>query len=267
MSLCEEKTSPPVALEKRGRAAIIRIQNPPVNVLTGGVLAGIRASLQAVREDPAVAAVIVTGAGDRAFMAGADIKSFPDMCGVPGAAYGYARTVYEVWDELEAFPKPTIAAINGLALGAGLELALVCDMRVADEGARFGFPEISLGLLPGGGGTQRMGYATNPALAKEMVLTGRPIDSDRALRAGLLNDVTPPGGALDKALELAETMADYSAAALALAKRAAGAPFAQGKRAGISVEAEAFQDAFLTRDAKEGVSAFLEKRKPVFQGR
>lgn len=267
MNLDEDKISPPVAVETADHIAVIRIQNPPVNVLTNGVLAAIRENLRMIRENPEIAAVIFTGSGEKAFMAGADIKGFPDMCGVPGAAYGYARTIYEVWDEIESFPKPTIAAINGLALGAGLELALVCDMRVADERARFGFPEIALGLFPGGGGTQRMAYAANPALAKEMILTGKMIDSARALQAGFLNYVTPPGGALDKALALAKETAAYSGVILAMAKQAVNASFEQGKRGGISVEAELWQDAFMTQDAREGVASFIEKRKPVFQGR
>lgn len=267
MSSCEEKEDHPVVLEKADRVAVIKIQNPPVNVLTKEVLTGIRVHLEAVRQDPETAVVIFTASGERAFMAGADIKSFPDMCGVSGAAYGYARTVYEVWDEIEAFPKPTIAAINGLALGAGMELSLVCDMRVADQRASFGFPEISLGLFPGGGGTQRMVYAAAPALVKEMVLTGKTIDSARALQAGFLNYVTPPGQALDKALELAKDIAAYSGAVLAMAKRAVNASFEQAKRAGISVEAELWQDAFMTQDAKEGIASFLEKRKPAFKGR
>ena len=267
MGKATEKKEDLVRMETKGRTAVITIQNPPVNVLTTGVLDGLSDALDEVggRED--IAVVVISGGQGKAFMAGADIKGFPDMCGVPGAAYGYAHTVYEVWDRIEAFPKPVIADINGLALGAGLELALVCDIRVADERARFGFPEIALGLFPGGGGTQRMAYAANQALTKEMVLTGKPIDSARALASGLLNYVTPAGGSLDKALELAEQISAYSTKVLALAKQAVGAAYERAEREGLGVEAALWQKSFMTEDIKEGVSAFLEKRKPVFQDR
>ena len=257
----------PVRLERMGRVALITIQNPPVNVLTTAVLDGLSDSLASVRDCADIAAVVIYGGQGKAFMAGANIKGFPAMYGVPGAAYGYAHTVYEVWDEIERFPKPVLAAINGLALGAGLELALACDIRVADQRAQFGFPEIALGLFPGGGGTQRMAYATNPALAKEMVLTGKPIDSARALSSGLLNYVTPPGGALEKALELAQQLSEYSTKILALAKQAAGAAYGRIEQEGMRVEGILWQKAFMTEDVKEGVSAFLEKRKPAFQDR
>lgn len=257
----------PVALTKEGRTAIITIQNPPVNVLTAAVRDGLKLCAEQAEADPEVAVVIFTGAGEKAFMAGADIKSFPEMFGVSGAAYGFARTVYEVWDLIRDLSKPTIAAINGLALGAGMELALVCDLRVAEEQARFGFPEIALGLFPGGGGTQRMPRIAGLPLTKEMIFTGEQISAERALHSGFLNAVTPKGGALNKAKELAEKIGKHSVPVLQLAKQAVQGGVGCREREGISVEAELWQEAFMTEDIREGVSAFLEKRAPLFRDR
>lgn len=254
----------PVIYEKKGRVAVIKICNPPVNVLTNDVRDGLYECTKKAQTDADVACVIYTGDGEKAFMAGANIKGFPDMCGVPGAAYGYARTVYEVWDEIRNLPKPTIAAINGLALGAGLELALACDIRIASENVKFGLPEINLGLFPGGGGTQRLPKTAGIALTKEMVFTGAPIKWERAFQAGLINDVVPQGEVLNQALELAEQIASHSQVILALAKEAINGGIGVTDREGISVEAELWQDCFMTEDIREGVSAFLEKRKPEF---
>lgn len=256
-----------VKMTREAKTAILTIQNPPVNVLTAQVRDELHALVRAVAADPEIITVIFTGAGEKAFMAGADIKSFPQMCGVYGSAYGYARTIYAVWDEIKQLPKPTIAAINGITLGAGLELALVCDLRIAEEHVKFGFPEIGLGLFPGGGGTQRMPGVCGMQLAKEMVFTGKPIDSRRAMEAGLLNRVVPKGEALNAALELAAAINEHSGAVLALAKRALNGGACLPPRAGISVEAELWQDCFMTEDIKEGVQAFLEKRRPSFQNR
>lgn len=253
-----------VTLSVEGRVAIITIQNPPVNVLTDAVRDGLYACARKANEDPAIAAVIFTGSGEKAFMAGANIKGFPDMIGKPGAAYGYARTIYEVWDYIRTMNKPTIAAIRGYCLGAGMELSLVCDLRVADTDSRFGFPEIALGLFPGGGGTQRMTKIAGPALTKEMIFTGKPISSERAYEAGYLNYVTPKGEALKKAKEIAGQIASFSVPILALAKTAITEGIGTTDREGISLEAEYWQDAFMTEDIREGVSAFLEKRKPDF---
>ena len=256
-----------VKMERRGKAAVITIQNPPVNVLTAQVRDELRECVLEAEADAEVKTVIFTGAGEKAFMAGADIKSFPEMCGVYGAAYGFAQTVYKVWDQIKQLPKPTIAAINGLTLGAGLELALVCDLRIAEEQAAFGFPEIALGLFPGGGGTQRMPRTVGMALAKEMIFTGKPIDSRRAMEAGLVNAVVPKGSGLQSALELAETIGSRSSKILALAKRAMNEGVSASPRAGISIEAELWQECFMTEDAREGVSAFLEKRAPRIRDR
>lgn len=256
---------PPVVLTKEGRIGVITIQNPPVNVLTSAVRDGLKQCVRQAEQDPDIAVVIFTGAGERAFMAGANIKGFPDMIDVPGAAYGFARTVYEVWDMIRDLPKPTIAAIDGLALGAGMELALVCDLRVAGEGSKFGFPEIALGLFPGGGGTQRMPKTTSMALAKEMIFTGEPIDAQKALACGFLNCVTPKGGALDGARALAQKISAFSIPVLGLAKKAVNASVDGDEREGISVEAQLWQDAFMTDDCREGVSAFLDKRKASFR--
>ncbi|MDY0241153.1 MAG: enoyl-CoA hydratase [Rhodospirillaceae bacterium] len=256
-----------VAWTKENKVAVVTIMNPPVNVLTIKVRDGLKRCFQDIEQDREVSAVVITGNGEKAFMAGADIKSFPDMFGIPGAAYGFARTVYEVWDYIENFPKPTIAAINGLAFGAGLELALACDIRIASENAKFGLPEINLGLFPGGGGTQRMPRLAGSALAKEMIFTGEHIDCGRALASGFLNQVVPRGEALSRAKEIAGRIASHSQVILRLAKAAVNRGADVSLREAISVEAELWQDAFMTEDIKEGVTAFIEKRTPRFDGR
>lgn len=255
----------PVTWEKHGTTAVVTIDNPPVNVLTDDVRLGIDVCMDRIAADDSVACVILTGNGTKAFMAGANIKGFPAMAGVPGAAYAYAKVIYDVWDKIEHFPKPTIAAINGLALGAGMELAAVCDLRIADESARFGFPEIKLGLFPGGGGTQRMPRLIGAALTKEMCFTGAFVDADRALQAGFLNAVTPQGESLNKALEIAQSIGNYSHTILSAAKTAINDGLCVSEREGIAIEADLWQQAFMTEDLKEGVDAFIHKRAPVFR--
>lgn len=252
---------------REGAAAVMVLDSPPLNVLTNQMRDDIAACLEEIRQEDAVRAVVITGAGQRAFMAGADIKGFPAMSKVPGAAYGYAKTIYDVWDAVARFDKPVIAALNGLTLGAGMELALACDLRVADEHARFGFPEIKLGLFPGGGGTQRMPRLAGLALTREMCFTGEPIDAQRAYAAGFLNYVVPRGRCLDQAMELAERIGRFSAPILSYAKQAVNGGVGVSLEEGLALEADLWQRAFMTDDLAEGVDAFLTKREPVFQHR
>jgi enoyl-CoA hydratase len=209
--------------------------------------------------------LVLTGAGDRAFAAGADINEMADMSVLEGHAWGTLG--HECGRLLESMPKPTIAAVNGLALGGGCELALACDIRYASEHAKFGQPEINLAVIPGWGGTQRLARAVGPALAKDLILTGRTIDAQEALRIGLVSAVYRAGELLDRALETASALAAKSAVALSAAKDAANRALQGDLGAGLSYEAILFSALFATEDQKEGMRAFVEKRDPHFRGR
>jgi enoyl-CoA hydratase len=209
--------------------------------------------------------VVLTGAGDRAFAAGADIKEMADMTVLEAHAWGSLG--HECCRLLESMPKPTLAAVNGFALGGGCELALACDLRYASETAKFGQPEINLAVIPGWGGTQRLARAIGPALAKDMILTGRSIDARDALRLGLVSGVYPAGELLERVLETAAGLAKKSSVALSAAKDATNRALQGDLGAGLSYEAILFAALFATEDQKEGMSAFAEKREPNFKGR
>lgn len=253
-----------VGWEKRGRTAVITLCNPPVNVINAQLRSELKACLKEAEADEGVTTLILTGAG-KAFMAGADINGFPDMVGKPRAAYEFVYDAYDVWFLLEGIRKPTIAAINGLALGAGLEMALCCDIRIASERAKLGLPEIKLGLFPGGGGTQRLPRLIGKAKAKELIFLGEPVSAAEALRLGLVNQVVPD--ALDAALEMAQRIDRFSLVALEAVNEAMDRECGGSLRAGIELEAQQFQSVFLHEDVREGVQAFLEKREPNFQNR
>ena len=209
--------------------------------------------------------IVLTGAGERAFAAGADIKEMADMTVLEGHAWGSLG--HECCRLLESMPKPTIAAVNGFALGGGCELALACDIRYASEHAKFGQPEINLAIIPGWGGTQRLARAIGPALAKDLILTGRSIDAAEALRLGLVSAVFPVGELLEGVLETAASLAKKSSVALSAAKDAANRALQGDLGAGLSYEAILFAALFATEDQKEGMRAFAEKREPEFKGR
>lgn len=254
----------PVTIEKEGRTAIITINNPPLNVIDNAVRSGLRECLRIVKEDDSITTVILTGFGEKAFMAGADIKDFPDMIGKTDAALNFVRQANEVWHMLETLDKPTIAAINGLALGAGCEMALCCDILIAEEGCKIGLPEIKLGLIPGGGGTQRLPRKVGRQVAMELIFTGEPISSEEALRIGLLNHIAGKGKAVTKAKETAALINRHSLVALRAAKMAVNAPSAMTLD-GIVHEEVLFQTLFMSVDAKEGIDAFMGKRKAEFK--
>ena len=250
-----------VQTERKGRTLVITLCNPPVNVIDSRLRAELKAELKAAEHDPEVGTLIITGEG-KAFMAGADINGFPEMLGKPRAAYEFVYDAYDVWFLLENIKKPTIAAINGLALGAGLEMALCCDLRIASERAKLGLPEIKLGLFPGGGGTQRLPRLIGKAKAKELIFLGEPISATEAKELGIVNRVVPD--ALEEALALAERINQYSIVALQAINTAMDLGCDRSLRDGIEIEAQMFQEVFLHDDAREGVQAFLEKRKPEF---
>ena len=209
--------------------------------------------------------VVVTGAGERAFIAGADIKYMQGLGVLEARRWG--ELGHRCAELLETMPKPTIAAINGFALGGGCELALACDLRYAGAEAKIGQPEINLGILPGWGGTQRLARATTVAFAKELILTGRMVDADEALRRGLVNAVFPAEELFERTMEVARALAAKSPVALAAAKEATNQALQGSHEANLTQEATLFALLFGSEDQKEGMQAFVVKRDPNFVGR
>jgi enoyl-CoA hydratase len=248
-----------VAVERREAVAVVTIDRPDaLNALNVETLTELRDRLAELAEDESARVVVLTGAGDRAFVAGADIKYMGGLG--PDEAKAWGALGHEAARLLEEMPKPTIAAVNGFALGGGCELALACDLRYASSRARLGQPEIDLGIVPGWGGTQRLARVCGLGVAKELVLTGRQVDAEEALRIGLVNAIADP--VLEYALEAAGSLAGKSPVALRVAKRLLNlSPGA------LEREAEEFGDLFSSEDAKEGLAAFAEKRAPRFTGR
>jgi len=234
-----------------------------MNAVDAATLTQLRDELRMLADDGAVRAVILTGAGDRAFVAGADIKYMSEL-GVEGAKE-WGALGHEAGRLLETMPKPTIAAVNGFALGGGCELALACDIRYASAKARLGQPEVNLGIIPGWGGTQRLARVCGLGVAKELIFTGRTVDADEALRIGLVNAVYDP--VLEKAEETAKLLATKSPIALRVMKDLANRALGGEHAANLGAEADSFGELFSSADAKEGLAAFVEKREPRFVGR
>jgi enoyl-CoA hydratase len=254
-------------LERRDDGvAVVTIDRPDArNALNHETLEALRDRLRELALETDVRVIVLTGAGDRAFAAGADIKEMADMTVLEAHAWGSLG--HECCRLLESMPKPTLAAVNGFALGGGCELALACDIRYAAQTAKFGQPEINLAVIPGWGGTQRLARAIGPALAKDLILTGRSIDAAEALRLGLVSAVYPAGELLERVLETATSLAKKSSVALSAAKDATNRALQGDLGAGLSYEAILFAALFATEDQKEGMSAFVEKREPSFKGR
>jgi enoyl-CoA hydratase len=234
-----------------------------MNALDRPTLEELRDRLRALAHDDDARVVVLTGAGEKACVAGADIKYMGSLSVLEARAWGGLGHSCALL--LETMRKPTIAAINGFALGGGCELALACDLRYAATTAKLGQPEINLGIIPGWGGTQRLARVCGLGVAKELILTGRLVDAEEALRIGLVNGVHDP--VLDRAREVAELLASKSALALAYAKEAANLALQGSHEASLTQEASFFALLFSTEDAKEGLAAFAEKRDPVFKGR
>jgi len=254
-----------VRLERDETVALLTIDRPEaMNALDVETLSALRDRLLELREDGGVRAIVLTGAGDRAFAAGADIKYMSELDS--DGARGWGGLGHNVAQLLETSPAPTVAAINGFALGGGCELALACDLRYASATAKLGQPEINLGIIPGWGGTQRLPRATSLGFAKELVLTGRLVDADEAERHGLVNAVYEPDELMDKVMGTARLIASKSPLALAAAKRALNHVLQGDHVENLEREAEEFGRLFDTSDAKEGLTAFVEKREPNFTG-
>lgn len=252
-----------ISAEQRGRVGLITLNRPKaLNALNEEVMREVVAAAQAFDADTGVGAIVVTGSA-KAFAAGADIaemstKTYADV---------QVGGLFRGWDDFVAVRTPTIAAVAGYALGGGCELAMMCDLIVAADTAKFGQPEITLGVIPGMGGSQRLTRAVGKSLAMDMILTGRRIGADEAVRAGLVARIVPADELLDRTLEMAATIASYSLPAVYAAKAVVNEAFETTLSEGVRVERQAFYGAFATDDQKEGMAAFLEKRDADFTHR
>jgi len=244
------------------KTGLIRLNRPKaLNALNSALMAELREALDGYEADEAIGAIVVTGS-EKAFAAGADIKEMKDRGFVDVYLSDF---ITRDWERLAQCRKPTIAAVAGYALGGGCEVAMMCDIIIAADNARFGQPEIALGTLPGAGGTQRLTRAIGKAKAMEMVLTGRMMDAAEAERSGLVARVVPAAELIGEAMKLAEKIAGLSRPAIMLAKEAVNRAFETGLAEGLRVERRLFHASFATADQKEGMAAFAEKRPPVFK--
>jgi enoyl-CoA hydratase len=256
----------PVVIERDGGVAVVTVdRQEALNALDLPTLTELRDRLVELRDDDAIRAVVLTGAGDRAFIAGADIKYMSGL-DVAGATE-WGELGHSCGQLLETMPKPTIAAVNGFALGGGCEFALACDLRYASAKAKFGQPEINLGIIPGWGGTQRIARVCGLGVAKDLILTGRTIGAGEALRIGLVSAVYEPEELMERAGETAAALAANSPLALAAAKVAVNQVLQGDHVQNLVGEADAFGGLFSSEDAREGMTAFAEKREPKFTGR
>ena len=254
-----------VLTERRGAVALLTLNRPDKrNALNGQLRCALLGALDVVARDQSVRSVVLTGAGDKAFVAGADIGEFEGRTPVDQYRVMKAPSIY---DAVERLPKPVIAAINGYCLGGGMELALACDIRLAASSARFGQPEVNLGIIPGGGGTQRLPRVVGLGAALRLILTGEMIDAAEALRVRLVEEVVEPERLLDRALAVGHAIASKSPVAVAAAKEATRAALSLPLADGLKLETALFQLCFASEDKTEGVRAFLEKRAATFTGR
>jgi len=254
-----------VNFQTEGKIALVTIDRPPVNALNQQVQREIEDAFDELQGRNDVGAVIIPGGGSKCFIAGADI----DMISEFGyeEAFSLGSEMHTVLNMIEAFDRVVIAAINGLALGGGCEVALACDIRVADETAKLGLPEVSLGLMPGAGGTQRLPRLVGKGKAKELILTGDPIDANEARSIGLIERVVSKGQAVQEAMKIAERILLRGPVAIAKAKQAINEGMDMSQQKGLEKELQFFCGLFETRDMKEGTLAFKEKRKPNYIGK
>jgi enoyl-CoA hydratase len=258
-------TSPLLVEKREDGVAVVTLNRPEkLNALNAEVRRLLMEAFDALAVDDAVKVVVIHGAGDKAFVAGADITEFAARTAVQQRAVYARRRIYET---VAGFPKPVIAAVHGFCIGGGSELALACDVRVADRTARFSQAEVRIGLIPGGGGTQRLARLVGRGHALLISCTGDFVEAEEAHRIGLVEVLADEGRHLDAALELAGRMARWSPVALRLAKQAVNAALEMPLSAGLEYEKELFLAAFGSEDGQEGVRAFVEKRKPDFKGR
>ena len=254
---------PNVIVERDGRIGVVLMNRPQaLNALSGELMSAIVGALEELDADPEIRAIVL-GGGERAFAAGADITEL--AAGTPISLYGNRRL--DQWDTIKNLRTPIVAAVSGFCLGGGCELAMVCDLIVASETAKFGQPEINLGVLPGAGGTQRLTRAVGKALAMDMILTGRMLSAREALDFGLVARVVAKEAWLDEAKRVAHEIAAKGPVAVRLAKEAVDNAFEAPLAVGVEFERRAFYLARASEDAEEGLNAFVEKRPPEFKGR
>ena len=253
-----------IILEQEGRVAVLTINRPEKRTsLNKATRVEIAAVINQLEQDKGVGVLVVTGASDKAFIAGSDLNEFGRMS--PLEAYEFMDTLAQrLYTRLEQLDIPVIAMVNGLCLGAGCEVAMACDLRIASETARFGQPEVNLGLMPGGGGTQRLTALVGPGKAKELIFTGDIIDAREALSIGLLNRVVPASELRNTVMEMAHKIAGKGAFSLKMAKRAIQIGQEVGLSPGLAFEALGEVACFTSPDKEEGIDAFFEKRKPEF---
>jgi len=255
-----------IRLEKEGPLAIVTLTNPPLNVLHPQMVTELDACFSALATDAEVVVSIITGEGERAFCAGFDIKEFPRLM-APGGAEALAHHLHTSFLKIDHLGKPTIAAVNGLALGGGLELAMTCDVRIVAANTQLGQPEIKLGLFPGAGGTQRLPRLVGEGIAKELMYLGDPITAAEAYRIGLANKVVPAGEALMAAKQMGQSIASKAGVALRYIQQAVDRGLGTTLEEGLRIEADLFAKVFQTEDVREGVEAFIHKRQPHFKHR
>lgn len=250
-------------VEKRDNVGVITLNRPQaLNALNAALLKELRHILASFSTDDSIGAIVMTGS-QKAFAAGADIKEMQSLDFVDA----YLGDFLGGWDDVAASRKPVIAAVSGFALGGGCELAMMCDFIIASDSAKFGQPEITLGIIPGMGGSQRLTRAVGKAKAMDMVLTGRKMDAQEAERAGLVSRIVPQERLMDEAVEAAGVIASLSRASVLMAKESVNRSFEGTLSEGLRFERRLFQSLFATQDQKEGMAAFAEKRKPVFRNR
>jgi enoyl-CoA hydratase len=252
-----------IIVETRGRVGLIRLNRPAaLNALNSALLRELGAAVDAFDADNKIGCMVITGS-DKAFAAGADIKEMADKTFIEAFLGNLAAT----WDRVAHVRKPVIAAVAGFALGGGCELAMECDLIIAADNAKFGQPEIKLGIIPGIGGTQRLPRAVGKAKAMDLILTGRIMDAQEAERAGLVARIVPLQSLLDEALKVAETIASMSLPSVLAAKEAINRAFETSLAEGVRFERRLFHSLFATHDQKEGMAAFIEKRPAKFEHR
>ncbi len=252
--------------ERRDAVEIVTFNRPEaLNALNRQTFDELEAAIDEIERDEAVGAIVFTGAGTKSFVAGADINQFVDLDMWTSGAF--AERTLRIFRRIEECLKPSVVAVNGFCLGGGVEFSLSCDIRIASENARFGQPEVNLGIIPGWGGTQRLQRLVGPGWARQIILTGDMIDAQTALRIGLVNEVMPQANLLDRAVQIAQRMGGRARRAVALSKQAILRGAEMPLPEGLKYETAMWQLAFETEDRKEGVAAFLEKRDPNFKGK
>ncbi len=254
-----------IMFNKQDDIAVITLNRPPMNPLNSKIFKELGRAAEELREDSSVKAVIITGAGDKAFAAGADITEMVNLSTIE--MYDFCLTSLDSYKKIEHLDKPTIAAINGLALGGGCELAMACDFRLASDNARFGLPEINLGIIPGGGGTQRLPRLIGLARAKELLYMGDMIDAATAEKYGLVNRVAPQSDLMNEAVAMAKKLASKPGAAMRVLKNTVNNGINMDLNSATVFEVKSFLLTFNSEDRIEGMKALLEKRKPAFKDR